>query len=641
MSMVKRAQAALPSDLPAGLFLNRNFLLLWAAYGIGAMGDYISAMAVLKWMNALDSPEITRLQAMMTFMFMLPFFVLGPFAGLLADRLPRRGLMIATLLIRAVLMLNFAVLLTYFATWGTVAQFIPFLLVGIFAAVFSPARLALLPSLIREDQLIRANAMSSGLGVIAMMIAMVIGGYLAQQAEPTVSYYVNSGTFVISALLLWAMRVPAREIQRQRGSAGLAALTEAGRYVRDHRRVIQLIMVAVIIYSCGAVVRSVMPAVVRDAFERPDYVQIAGFQARLGGGILLGALILTLFGNALRSEVAISWSLAGIGAAISLLTFSVFSPFAANVNYHIGGLAVIAVGVFGAGALSSYHVLIQRTVPDRLRGRVFGLTDLASMAGLLLVTGLIGIPRWPSVDNAVGWILLATSILVCGSAVMSFRLRIRYARFPRGLNLWWRFNEFYCKWWFRLKREGICTVPTHGPVIVVANHTSSIDPLLLIASTPNRVLGFVVAEEYANLPIGGRFIRMIECVPVKRDGHDAAGTRAALRHLRAGKALGVFPEGRIVRPDETLEPKDGAVLIALHTNALIVPAYISGTVYDSSVSRAFFRRHRARVRFGRPIDLSRYWIDRVDKESLGKLSQMVMRRIRELGEDDSLVPWPE
>lgn len=640
MSTVVRSNMPARPELPAGLFRNRNFLLLWAAYGISAMGDHISEMAVLKWMNALDSPEITCLQAMITFMFMLPFFVLGPLTGLLADRLPRRGLMIAAALIRAVLMANFIYLLTYFAGWGTVGHFVPFLIVGIFAAVFSPARSALLPTLIRQDQLIRANGMSSGLGVIATMIAMLIGGYLAKHSRPEVSFYVDAGTFVASALLLWAIRVPAQEVDRPRVAVGFAALAEAARYVRKHRRVMQLIGVAVIVYSCGAVVRSVMPAIVRDAFAQPDYVQIASFQARLGGGMLLGALILTCFGDALRSEVAITWSLAGIGAAIGILTFSVFSPLPPHIDYHIGGLAVIATGVFGTGAMASYNALMQRILPDRLRGRVFGLTDLASMAGLLLATGLIGIPHWPGIDRWVGWMLLGVTLVVFAAAVLSFRIRRRDARFPRGINLWWRFNEFYCKWWFRLKREGICTVPSHGPVIVVANHTSSIDPLLLIASTPNRLLGFVVAEEYSDLPIGNRFMRMIECIPVKRDGHDAAGTRAALRHLRAGKALGVFLEGRIARPGEQLEPKDGAALLALHTNALIVPAHISGTVYDSSVGRAFFRRHRARVRFGQPIDLSRYWIDRVDKESLGKISQMIMRRIRELGESESVPSQP-
>jgi len=123
-------------------------------------------------------------------------------------------------------------------------------------------------------------------------------------------------------------------------------------------------------------------------------------------------------------------------------------------------------------------------------------------------------------------------------------------------------------------------------------------------------------------------------VPVRRDGHDAAGTRAALRHLKAGNALGIFIQGRIAPPGEKLEPKDGAAMLALHSGALVVPAHISGTRYDEKVAWSFFRRHRARIRLGKPIDLSRHWIPGADKESLRRISNRLLERINELGEEN-------
>jgi hypothetical protein len=63
-----------------------------------------------------------------------------------------------------------------------------------------------------------------------------------------------------------------------------------------------------------------------------------------------------------------------------------------------------------------------------------------------------------------------------------------------------------------------------------------------------------------------------------------------------------------------------------------VPAYISGTRYHQSVAWSFFRRHHARVRFGKPIDLSRYWIPRADKEALSRISNRFLERIRELAD---------
>lgn len=624
----------------AGLFRNRGFMLLWAAYGISAMGDHISEMALLKKLGALEATNLTQLEALITFMFMLPFFVLGPFTGLLADRLPRRGIMIFADLVRAALMFNFAYLVTTFGRMGQargfaeVGAFVPLLIVGVFAAMFSPSRSALMPTLIREDQLVRANAMTSGLGVISTMIAVLIGGYLADHYQAEVSFHVDAGTFIASAVLLSLIRPPSRELHRRHAEAGLAALAEIVHYVRAHRRVIQLIVVAVVVWSCGGLVRSTMPAIVRDVFHRPNYTEISGFQARLGLGMLTGAIILTTLGGALRSEVAITWSLVGTAGAIGLLALSCFAPVSPTLAYHLGGVAVIFSGVFATGVMASYNALMQRIVPNRLRGRLFGVTDLVTMAGLLLTTGLLGIPSWENIDRWVGWILVVVALAVLATAVGSLVIRLRASPFRPVVAFWWNLNEFYCKWWFRLRREGPCTVPADGPVIVVANHTASNDPLLLIASMSRRVLGFLIAEEYHNVPLFGRLTRMIECVPVKRDGEDLAGTKAALRHLKAGKSLGVFLQGRIVRPGEVVPPKDGAALLALRTGAVVVPAFISGTKYSDGVVWSFFRRHRARVRFGKPIDLSRWRVAKPGKETLAAVSRRFMEAIDELKAED-------
>lgn len=619
----------------AGLFTNRAFMLLWAAYGISAMGDHISEMAVLSFMDAMHSPELTRLQAMITFMFMFPFFVLGPFNGILADRLPRRAIMVFADVVRAVLMLNFALLLGWFSPWGTVWTFMPLLIVGVFAALFSPARSALLPNLIREDQLVRANAMTSGLGVIATMLAVAIGGYLADRYRPQVSFTIDAATFVASAVLLMLIRVPAGRTTRASTHAGPAALAEATTYIWRHRRVAQLIAVALVVWACGATVRSTIPAMVRDVYQRHEYFEMTLFQARLGAGMLTGALILTALGDALRSEIAITWSLLGIALSIGLLAATALVPMPVGLAYHLGGASIILSGVFAAGVMSSYNALLQRIVPDRLRGRLFGLTDLVTMAGLLTATGLIGIPRWGNIDRWIGWMLLGVTAVVLATAVASLWIRLKSGRLPAGRRFWWNLNEFYCKWWFRLRRDGPCTIPAEGPVIVVANHTCGIDPLLLIAGTPHRLIGFLIAEEYSRIPIAGRLIRMIGCVPVRRDGHDAAGTRAALRHLREGNVLGIFIEGGIPEPGEVREPKLGAAMLALHSGALIVPAHISGTRYDENIAWSFLRRHKARVRFGKPIDLGRYWIPSGDKEALRKASYKLLERIR------ALAPRPE
>src|SRR5688572_6491861 len=123
------------------------------------------------------------------------------------------------------------------------------------------------------------------------------------------------------------------------------------------------------------------------------------------------------------------------------------------------------------------------------------------MAGLLLATGMIGIPEWKNIDRWVGWILVLVFAIVLATGIASLVIRLRSTRMRMSsrVRFWFNVNRFYCHWWFRLKREGICTIPAEGSALVISNHTCSIDPLLIIASSPNRPLGFMIAEEYSHV----------------------------------------------------------------------------------------------------------------------------------------------
>ena len=651
---------------PSSLLRNRNFVLLWCAYAVSAMGDHLSEMAILKTQNALDeSVDVTPLDARMTFIFFVPFFVLGPIAGVLADRLPRRLVMITADLSRCAVMFAFSWLIALTGDWGTWGPFYPLLLLGLFAALFSPARSALLPTLIRPDQLVRANGMISGLGIIATMIALYIGGQLANRYDPQIAFWADAGTYVVSAAFLFAIIVPRRrrvetkEDPRDRAQPPVdpdAAAVNAGepsseegvaasttdaltelrrgfRYVLTHRRIRELLAVGAVVWFCGPLVKNVIPAVVRDVYGG-DFVTMSSYRVFLGLGVIIGAVIISILGNALRSEIAITWGLFGISAGMAVFASSVFLGLDENTLYVIGAVGVIMGGLFAACTMAGYNALLQRTVPNRFRGRVFGVKDLVTTAALLTATGFLGIPKWTRVDEWVGYILLAVAAITFAAAMATLAIRLRRGEHGRALTFAENLNEFVAKFWWRLERVGRSTVPREGATIITANHTCPADPMFLSAVT-QRVISFMVAAEYTRWPIARHCMRLLDCIPVKRDGRDTSATKRAIRHLREGKALGIFIEGRIVPPGQEARPKDGVAMLALKTGATVIPAHISGVRYRKNMVRGLLARHRAVVRFGPPVDLSEFAGVKPDRECLRAVSRKIYAAIKALAPDNT------
>ena len=118
-------------------------------------------------------------------------------------------------------------------------------------------------------------------------------------------------------------------------------------------------------------------------------------------------------------------------------------------------------------------------------------------------------------------------------------------------------------------------VPLGNGLIVAANHTSLADPVVVQAYVP-RHLTFLMTEVYYRLPLLGGFCRFYGCIPVREQAMNRPALRAAVAALRAGRALGVFPEGGISRDGHIHPAKPGIALLAQHAGVPIVPVGLHG-----------------------------------------------------------------
>lgn len=147
-----------------------------------------------------------------------------------------------------------------------------------------------------------------------------------------------------------------------------------------------------------------------------------------------------------------------------------------------------------------------------------------------------------------------------------------------------------------------CPLPARGGAILVCNHTSSLDPVLLQAAVP-RVITWMMAREYNNVFGVQWFLNAIEPILVERSGRDMAATRAALRALKDGKILGLFPEGKITKTTELLPFQSGIALLALKSGAPVYPAYLDGTQRMKGMIEAFARPNHVTLAFGPQVQL--------------------------------------
>lgn len=194
--------------------------------------------------------------------------------------------------------------------------------------------------------------------------------------------------------------------------------------------------------------------------------------------------------------------------------------------------------------------------------------------------------------------------------------------------LWW-INQLYVGVMHHLTIENEAQLPRDGPAILIANHTCGIDHLILQAGT-RRLLGFMVAQEFYDHRLYHPFCKMIGCIPVKRDGRDQSAIRAALRILKKGRVLPIFPEGKINASSgrEFHEAKSGAAYIALRAKVTVIPAYIRGTPHTNQIGESLSTPSHAILRFGPPVDLSDLMDGGRDRENLEEVTARLMNAIK-------------
>ena len=164
----------------------------------------------------------------------------------------------------------------------------------------------------------------------------------------------------------------------------------------------------------------------------------------------------------------------------------------------------------------------------------------------------------------------------------------------------WILVRIYARLVHRTTYEGRECVPADanpGPLIVVSNHTGSVDPLLIQAGVRFRI-EWMMAQEMMSPALAWLWEPIAKIIPVARDGKDLGPAREAMRRVKNGSVVGIFPEGRIVNPPEQVWPFfNGVGLMIARTKAPVLLVWVRDTPRTTSMNTALSSRSRAKVSY--------------------------------------------
>jgi len=520
-------------------------------------------------------------------LFILPFLLFSATSGQLADKWPKERLIRFTKDLEIAVMLLGAV--------GFVMANVPLLLLAIFlmglqSTVFGPVKFAYLPQHLNERELTGGNGMVEMGTFVAILLGNVAGGLLI--AMPGVG---PTAVAVACLVLAVAGRVAAQAVPASPATdPGLVInwnpFTETWRNLKlAHGNVVVFRSLLGIswMWFFGAVFLSQFPSFAREVIRGDEQVASAllvVFSVGVGTGALLcemlsrrhveiglvplGALGMTVFGVELflaSSALPPAAASYGLGAFLAepahwRLMFALF-------------MLSLSAGIYSV----PMYALIQMRSPATHRARIIAANNIlnslfmivsALMCGALLAAGL-----------SVTQVFLVTALL---NAVVAGYIFLLVPEYLLRFLAWLLTHGVY-----RFKVRGDEHIPTEGPAVLVCNHVSYVDAVLLMAASP-RPIRFIMDHRIFATPVLGALFRLGKAIPIAPQKDDPEAYERAFaearRVLDEGDLLAIFPEGGLTRDGQLAEFRGGVMKI-LQTHPVPVVPMALGNLWGSFFSR--------------------------------------------------------
>jgi len=518
-------------------------------------------------------------------LFILPFFLFSPIAGQLADKFEK------SMLIRRIKLLEIAIMLLGAAAY--VFNSIPMLVAVLFfmgtqSALFGPVKYSLLPQVLEPGELVGGNAMVEFGTFIAILMGLIVAVYVIGIGNAAIA----AAVLVTACLGYWASRgIPALSP----GAPDLQISFNIPRQIVSMMRdagANQTVFYSVIgiswFWFIGITYITQLPNFVRYELGGDQQVYVlllAMFSIGIGAGSFLceklsgrmveiglvpiGSLGLTLFGVDLYFNQGLSSGGELIGPAAFMA-----QSFSLRVCVDI-----IMLGISGGLYIVPLYALIQQRSELRKRSRIIAANNVlnalfmvaASVYGLIVLSAGVSIP------------VLFLIMALMNAAVVLFIFKL-VPEFIMRMLIWLLVHTIY-----RVDKSGLDNIPDEGPAVLICNHVSFVDALVLAGSL-RRPIRFVMYYKIFQMPLLSFIFRTANAIPIAGAREDPAMMERAFEQvseaLRQGEIVCIFPEGKLTEDGEMNAFKPGLSRILQRDPVPVVPLALRG-LWGSFFSRAY------------------------------------------------------
>ncbi len=542
------------------LLRSGGFMAFLSTQFLGAFNDnlYKITVSLVTVMLIADPKQTSNYLAAAGFLFVLPFVLFSGYAGQLADRYNKRGVLIVTKLLETpAMLLGLWAFTRNDPSWMLAVVF----LMALQSAFFSPAKYGILPEMLPLRDMARANGLLEMTTFAAIILGTTAAGFLFE-AWSAAMWKIAGVTIAIAVLgSLCSFGIPRVRVPRKPLPFSWNPAREVWLGTREmfRDRVLLLTIIGIsFFWFLGTLLQMDLLLFAKNTMQMSESgagVLIAGLAVGIAvGSLLAGRISGDHIETGLVAPGCLGMGLSGLGVVWAAPHFGLTLS------------ALVLLGMFGGFFIVPLNALLQHHPAEDEKGRAMGTNNFFNGVAMLLAAVIFWV-----LTNPVGWsgarVILATAVFTIASTLLVIAFNpeptVRYlvTLLVRGV--------------YRLHIHGAHNVPPKGAALLVANHVSFADGFLIGACLP-RIARFLVFDSYYR-----RFrmlLKPIGAIPVPLGGRHALmeSISAARKALEAGDLVCIFPEGALTRTGNMQRFQRGMEKILEGLDVPVVPVHLGG-----------------------------------------------------------------